>query len=202
MALLLLVVSLSNDALEVTHNALFLLLSVCTVPQIPLQGYYVFFGVSCSLFATASIYGTFCRLINTIAEKSLIPVGPQPISSDRLCSILSCCCSPGKIQGALPSSSSSSASSPTNQIPDALFYLTNGVAALSALHTASSIQSVTFLRLSVPWVLVSGAVVQGFVSRLQVRGGQRFGSVIPSFYLSVWATWTWYRFTGMWMTLS
>ncbi|CAB1324888.1 unnamed protein product, partial [Coregonus sp. 'balchen'] len=186
-ALLLLVVSLSNDALEVTHNALFLLLSVSTVPQIPLQGYYVFFGVSCSLFASASLYGTFCRLINTIAEKSLIPVGPQPVSSDRLRSILSCCSSP-------PSSSSSS-SSPTSQIPDALFYLTNGVAALSALHAASSSQSVSFLRLSVPWVLVSGAVVQGFVSRLQVRGGQRFGSVIPSFYLAVWATWTWFRFT-------
>ncbi|KAK6297913.1 hypothetical protein J4Q44_G00309680 [Coregonus suidteri] len=193
-ALLLLVVSLSNDALEVTHNALFLLLSVSTVPQIPLQGYYVFFGVSCSLFASASLYGTFCRLINTIAEKSLIPVGPQPVSSDRLRSILSCCSSP-------PSSSSSS-SSPTSQIPDALFYLTNGVAALSALHAASSSQSVSFLRLSVPWVLVSGAVVQGFVSRLQVRGGQRFGSVIPSFYLAVWATWTWFRFTGPMLQIS
>ncbi|XP_036826154.1 uncharacterized protein LOC110504477 [Oncorhynchus mykiss] len=199
-ALLLLVVSLSNDTLEVTHNALFLLLSVSTVPQIPLQGYYVFFGVSCSLFASASLYGTFCRLINSIAEKSLIPVGPQPISSDRLHSFLSCFRSPGKLQGALPSSSS--ASSPTNQIPDALFYLTNGVAALSALHAASSSQSVSFLRLSVPWVLVSGAVVQGFVSRLQVRGGQRFGSVIPSFYLSVWATWTWYRFAGPLLQIS
>uniref|UniRef100_A0A674CYF0 Threonylcarbamoyl-AMP synthase n=1 Tax=Salmo trutta TaxID=8032 RepID=A0A674CYF0_SALTR len=83
-----------------------------------------------------------------------------------------------------------------------LFYLTNGVAALSALHTASSSQSVTFLQLSVPCVLVSGAVVQGFVSRLQVRGGQRFGSVIPSFYLSVWATWTWYRFTGPLLQIS
>ncbi|XP_064829065.1 uncharacterized protein LOC135545386 [Oncorhynchus masou masou] len=200
-ALLLLVVSLSNDTLEVTHNALFLLLSVSTVPQIPLQGYYVFFGVSCSLFASASLYGTFCRLINSIAEKSLIPVGPQPISSDRLLSFLSCFRSPRKLQGALPSSSSS-ASSLTNQIPDALFYLTNGVAALSALHAASSSQSVSFLRLSVPWVLVSGAVVQGFVSRLQVRGGQRFGSVIPSFYLSVWATWTWYRFAGPLLQIS
>lgn len=34
--LLLLVVSLSNNTLEVAHNALFLLLSVSTVPQIPL----------------------------------------------------------------------------------------------------------------------------------------------------------------------
>ena len=52
--LLLLVVSLSNKALEVAHNALFLLLSVSTVPQIPLQGHYMFFGVSSSLFAHSS----------------------------------------------------------------------------------------------------------------------------------------------------
>ncbi|XP_041733885.2 uncharacterized protein LOC121567722 [Coregonus clupeaformis] len=195
-ALLLLVVSLSNDALEVAHNALFLLLSVSTVPQIPLQGYYMFFGVSCSLFAAASLYGTFCRLINSIAEKILIPVGPQLVSSIRLRSVLCCCCSPGKLQGAL------SLSPPTIQITDTLFYLTNGVAALSALHSASSSQSGVFLRLSVPWVLVSGAVVQGLVSRLQVRGGQRFGSVIPSFYMVVWATWTWYRFAGLMLQIS
>ncbi|XP_029629440.1 uncharacterized protein si:ch211-153b23.3 [Salmo trutta] len=195
-ALLLLVVSLSNDALEVAHNALFLLLSVSTVPQIPLQGYYMFFGVSCSLFAASSLYGTFCRLINSIAEKILIPVGPQLVSSDRLRTVLCCCCSPGKLQGAL------SSSPPTIQITDTLFYLTNGVAALSALHSASSSQSGVFLRLSVPWVLVSGALVQGLVSRLQVRGGQRFGSVIPSFYMVVWATWTWYRFAGLMLQIS
>ncbi|KAK6296102.1 hypothetical protein J4Q44_G00338150 [Coregonus suidteri] len=195
-ALLLLVVSLSNDALEVAHNALFLLLSVSTIHQIPLQGYYMFFGVSCSLFAAASLYGTFCRLINSIAEKILIPVGPQLVSSIRLRSVLCCCCSPGKLQGAL------SLSPPTIQITDTLFYLTNGVAALSALHSASSSQSGVFLRLSVPWVLVSGAVVQGLVSRLQVRGGQRFGSVIPSFYMVVWATWTWYRFAGLMLQIS
>eukprot|EP00064_Thunnus_orientalis_P021910 superscaffoldBa00006959_g22080 len=101
--------SLNIDVLELIHNMLFVLLTVSTVPQIPLQGYYIFFGVACSLFCATSLYGTFSRLINTIAEKSLIPA---------------------------------------------------------------------------------------YVSRLQVAGAGRFGSVISSIYVVVWATWTWFRFAG------
>ena len=181
-ALVLILVSLNTDTLELTHNLLFLLLCISTIPQIPLQGYYIFFGVACSIFTAGSLYGTFCRLINTIAEKTLIPVGPQPVPSERLRAALG-----GKTQ----------THSIPNQIPDALFYLTNGVAALSALHTSFSSQNNSFLHLTIPWVLISGAIIQLYISRLQVRGGLRFGSVIPSFYVAVWATWTWFRFAGM-----
>ncbi|XP_046881231.1 uncharacterized protein si:ch211-153b23.3 [Hypomesus transpacificus] len=186
-ALVLILVSLNTDTLELTHNLLFLLLCISTIPQIPLQGYYIFFGVACSIFTAGSLYGTFCRLINTIAEKTLIPVGPQPVPSERLRAALG-----GKTQ----------THSIPNQIPDALFYLTNGVAALSALHTSFSSQNNSFLHLTIPWVLISGAIIQLYISRLQVRGGLRFGSVIPSFYVAVWATWTWFRFAGHLLRLS
>ncbi|XP_053285120.1 uncharacterized protein si:ch211-153b23.3 [Pleuronectes platessa] len=179
--------SLNMDVLELIHNLLFVLLTISTIPQIPLQAYYIFFGVACSLFTAASLYGTFARLINTIAEKSLIPVGPQPISSERLQKTLTCGRYKDGRQEALPQ---------TDQASDALFYISNGVAALSALHTRLSSSNPSFLNLTVPWVLISGAIIQAYVSRLQVMGGGRFGSVISSSYVAVWATWSWFRFAG------
>lgn len=186
--LVLCVGSLNTDVLELIHNILFVVLTVSTIPQIPLQGYYIFFGVACSLFTAASLYGTFSRLINTIAEKSLIPVGPQPISTDNLRKVLKCSRVEHGDQGTLPQ---------TDQASDALFYLSNGVAALSALHEGLSRTNPAFLHLTVSWVLIPGVIIQVYVSRLQVTGGGRFGSVISSIYVAVWATWTWFRFAGM-----
>ncbi|XP_047210380.1 uncharacterized protein LOC124860833 [Girardinichthys multiradiatus] len=191
-ALVLCVGSLNMDVLELIHNLLFVLLTVSTVPQIPLQGYYIFFGVVCSLFTAVSIYGTFTRLINTIAEKSLIPVGPQPMSFEQLCRALRCRSKQGD-QDVLPQ---------TDQTSDPLFYLSNGVAALSALHSRSMSINPFLLHLTIPWLLISGAIIQAYVSRLQVTGGGRFGSVISSIYVVVWATWTWFRFAGNQIQLS
>ncbi|KAJ4946419.1 hypothetical protein JOQ06_024086 [Pogonophryne albipinna] len=133
--------SLNTDVLELIHNMLFVLLTLSTIPQIALQGYYIFFGVACSLFTAASLYCTFSRLINTIAEKSLIPVGPQPISSEMLKKALMCCRANQGDQEALTQ---------TDQGSDALFYISNGVAALSALHARSSSLNPAFLHLTVP----------------------------------------------------
>uniref|UniRef100_A0A3Q2G4V6 Threonylcarbamoyl-AMP synthase n=1 Tax=Cyprinodon variegatus TaxID=28743 RepID=A0A3Q2G4V6_CYPVA len=185
-ALVLCVGSLNMDVLELIHNLFFVLLTISTIPQIPLQGYYIFFGVACSLFTAVSIYGTFTRLINTIAEKSLIPVGPQPVSSEKLKTALGCRSKHGD-QDVL---------SQTDQTSDALFYLLNGVAALSALHSRKMSLNPSLLHLTIPWVLISGAIIQAYVSRLQVTGGGRFGSVISSIYMVVWATWTWFRFAN------
>ncbi|XP_075337304.1 uncharacterized protein LOC142397650 [Odontesthes bonariensis] len=191
--LVLCVGSLNMDVLELIHNLLFVLLTVATISQIPLQSYYIFFGVACSLFTAASIYGTFSRLINTIAEKSLIPVGPQPISTDQLRIAFKCRRSEQRDQQVLPQ---------TDQASDALFYLSNGVASLSALHSRVSSLNPALLHMTVPWVLISGAIIQAYVSRLQVTGGGRFGSVISSIYVVVWATWTWFRFAGNELQLS
>lgn len=177
--------SLTTDSLELIHNMLFLLVTVSTIPQIPFQAFYIFFGVTCCLFAVVSLYGTFARLINTIAEKSLIPVGPQPVSTERMANIFKC-----KKNKELPEGQRN-----TNQTSDALFYLLNGIASLSALHTSVTSRNLSFNHLTVPWVLISGAVIQAYISRLQINNG-RFGSVISSVYVAVWATWTWFRFTG------
>lgn len=186
-ALLFCIVSLNKDSLELVHNSVFVLVTISTISQIPINGYYIFFGVTCSIFTALSIYGTFARLINTIAEKSLIPVGPQPVSTESLQRCL----------GYLKRLKLDQLEDKGAPLPDALFYLTNGVAALSAIH--SSQRGLAFFDLTVPWVLIPGGIVQAYVSRLQVQGGQRFGSVIPSFYAAIWATWSWFRFAGMMM---
>ncbi|XP_033830138.1 uncharacterized protein si:ch211-153b23.3 [Periophthalmus magnuspinnatus] len=175
--------SLNADWLELVHNLLFLLVTISTIPQIRFQDYYVFFGVSCCLFTAVSLYGTFARLINTIAEKSLIPVGPQPVSAKRLTDAFKC----RKNEG-----TSESRSDPCHA-SDALFYLVNGIASFSALHSRMAAEDPVFNRLTVPWVLIPGAVVQAYISRLQINNG-RFGSVICSVYVAVWAAWTWFRF--------
>lgn len=190
-ALVLCVGSLTTDAFELIHNVLFVLLTVSTIPQIPVQGYYYFFGAALSLFAVVSLYGTFARLINTIAEKALIPVGSQPTSTVTLKNAFTCKTQHGELE----------VLSQTDQASDALLYLSNGLAALSALHTTSSSVNPAFLHLTLPWVLISGAILQAYVSRLQVASGGRFGSVIPSVYAAVWATWAWFRFAGIYSRL-
>ncbi|KAG9271892.1 hypothetical protein AMEX_G12828 [Astyanax mexicanus] len=183
-SLVLIIACLNMDTVELLHNAIFFLLTISTISQIPLHRYYIFFGVICAIFTALSLYGTFARMINTIAEKSLIPVGPQPVSTDRLENGLGCRRKSLKEQ----------TNGKGSQLPDALFYFTNGVAALSAIHINHPLPG--FLELTVPWVLIPGAIIQAYVSRLQVQGGKRFGSVIPSFYAAIWATWTWFRFGG------
>lgn len=179
--------SLTTDVFELIHNVAFVLLTVSTIPQIPVQGYIYFFGVALSLFTAVSLYGTFARLINTIAEKALIPVGSQPVSTNTLKKALTCNTRHGEKE----------ALSETNQTSDALFYLLNGLAALSSLHTSASSMSPAFLQLTVPWVFISGAIIQAYVSRLQVASGDRLGSIIPSVYTAVWASWIWFRITGI-----
>ncbi|TRY91130.1 hypothetical protein DNTS_020420 [Danionella cerebrum] len=183
-ALVFCVASLNKDSLELVHNVFFALLTISTISQIPIYKYYTFFGVTCSFFTLLSLYGTFARLINTIAEKSLIPVGPQPISTESLEKHLS----------HLKRASLNDSEDRGAQLPDALFYLCNGLAALSAIHSDQS--NLSFFDLTVPWVLIPGAIIQAYVSRLQVQAGQKFGSVVPSFYVAVWAVWSWFRFAG------
>ncbi|XP_065105178.2 uncharacterized protein [Paramisgurnus dabryanus] len=183
-ALVFCIMSLNKDSFELVHNSFFILVTISTISQIPIDRHYIFFGVTCSLFTVLSLYGTFARLINTIAEKTLIPVGPQPVSTESLKRCLSL----------LKRSKRDQSEDKGSQLPDALFYLTNGVAALSAIH--GSKLGLAVFDLTVPWVLIPGAIIQAYVSRLQVQGGRRFGSVIPSFFAAIWAAWSWFRFAG------
>lgn len=177
--------SLNTDVLELIHNMLFALITISTIAQIPTQASYIFFGISCSLFTAASLYGTFARLINTIAEKSLIPVGPQPVSTEHITNTFKCHkLNEGQLGG----------QHPTQQTSDALFYILNGIASLSALDVSVTSTN-DFLARTAAWILISGAVMQAYVSRLQFSSG-RFGSVISSIYVAVWTTWTGFMLTG------
>lgn len=182
--------SLNKDTLEVAHNVAFALITVSTIQQIPSQAYYIFFGVTCSLFTLVSLYTTFASLVNSIAEKVLIPIGNIVISSDKLQKVLlwgrQCLKKPGQELTVKENISSLSS--------DPLFYICNGLAALAAIQ--SSLNYSTQAHLSIPWVLIPGAIIQLYICRIDVQAGRRFGSVLPFCYSAVWATWVWLRFAG------
>ncbi|MGH0156939.1 UNVERIFIED_CONTAM: hypothetical protein FKN15_072398 [Acipenser sinensis] len=128
-----------------------------------------------------------------VGEKTLIPIGVQPLSTVKLQDVLGlikrCWVKPQD----LPLST-------VTELPDALFYVTNGIAALSAIHSQDL--HPTIPHLTVPWVLIPGANIQVYVSRLGIQKGRHFGPIIPSCYAAISATWTWYRFAGVLLGIS
>lgn len=186
-ACMLFFMSFNMDTLEVIQNSAFILLTISTIHQIPIRGAYIFFGVSCSLYSGISLYATFASLINSIGEKALIPIGVQVTSSSTLQSVLMSVKSILMRTKNIPSGT-------TSEISDALFYICNGLAALSAIQGTSNDN--TRQHLTIPSVLIPGAIFQLYVCRIQVQRGRKFGSILPFCYAAIWATWTWLRMAG------
>ncbi|XP_048369782.1 uncharacterized protein LOC125442459 [Sphaerodactylus townsendi] len=186
-ACVILLMSFNRDVLEVVHNSLFVLLTVSTIQQIPIRGAYIFWGVACCIYTAVSLYATFASLVNSIAEKALIPIGVQVMSSSKLQKALM------SIKRCLPKSEKP-LDLTASDIPNALFYICNGLAAFSAIQ--GTLNDPVRQHLSVPTVLIPGAIFQLYVSRLQIQKRRRFGSVLPFCYAAIWATWTWLRFAG------
>ncbi|CAM9518837.1 unnamed protein product [Lampetra fluviatilis] len=200
-AVVLLLVSLDRDVLETAENSSFALLAVAAIPQIPARARYAFLGAACCVHAAVNLYATFARLINSIAEKPLVPIGAVPLATQRLRAFLGAlrrsCCSCG--------SSSSSNEVGNNQpgpsmaqLSDAAFFLCNGVAAMSALHSTEPLRA----RLSLPWVLLPGALLQLFVARVGLLHAASGGSVMPFCYAAFWAVWAWLRLAGFSLNIS
>ncbi|XP_063794561.1 uncharacterized protein LOC134949744 [Pseudophryne corroboree] len=182
--------SLNKDILEVTHNTAFALMTISTIQQIPSAAAYIFFGVTCSIFTVVSLYTSFASLVNSIAEKVLIPIGNIVISSAKFQDALFWCRrNLQKSEQELDMKENLRSRS-----SDPLFYICNGLAALAAIQ--SSLDHTIQAHLSIPWVLIPGAIMQLYVCRIDVQGGRRFGSVLPFCYAAIWATWVWLRFAG------
>ncbi|XP_069067997.1 uncharacterized protein [Pleurodeles waltl] len=188
-ASILCLMSLNRDLLELLQNSCFLLLTVSTIHQIPLKGSHIFFGVVCSFYTATSLYASFASLLNSIADKSLISTGPQVMSSATFQDLLLCL-----KRVTSRSKEGQEVNSTSCQLPDALFFICNGLASLSAIK--GSFDDPTRAHLSIPWVLIPGALFQLYICRIVVQRGRRFGSVLPFCYAAVWATWAWLRLAG------
>ncbi|XP_062820012.1 uncharacterized protein LOC134294080 [Anolis carolinensis] len=186
-AWILLFLSLDREVLEVLHNSLFVLLMVSTIQQIPLHGGHIFFGVICSLYMATSLYTTFASLVNSIAEKALIPIGVQVMPTVKLQEMLM------GLRRCLKRSKDPQ-EAVASELPAALFYACNGLAAFSAIQ--GTFNDPNRQHLSIPSILIPGAIFQLYICRLQVQKGRRFGPVLPFCYAAIWATWTWLRFAG------
>ncbi|KAM8952859.1 LOW QUALITY PROTEIN: uncharacterized protein RCH25_043587 [Pelodytes ibericus] len=181
--------SLNKNALELTHNISFALLTMSTIQQIPSTAAYIFFGITCSIFTVVSLYTTFASLVNTIAEKVLIPVGNIVLPSAKLQEVLLLgrCHLRKTGQEILKDNNTSSSSDP-------LFYICNGLASIAAIQSSLNFSSQGYL--SIPWVLIPGSIIQLYVCRIDVQRGRRFGSILPFCYSAIWATWVWLRLAG------
>ncbi|KAG8554107.1 hypothetical protein GDO81_003665 [Engystomops pustulosus] len=188
--------SFNKELLEVIHNAAFVVMTVARIQQIPSKAGYIFFGVTCIIFTAISLYTTFASLVNSIAEKVLIPIGNVLISKDKFQNVLSWGKKCLKKHGEEAEIKENFRSRPS----DPLFYICNGLAALAAIQ--HSLNDGIQARLSIPWVLIPGAIIQLYVSRIDVQGGRRFGSVLPFCFSAVWATWVWLRFAGSLLGIS
>ncbi|XP_075042144.1 uncharacterized protein LOC142101638 isoform X1 [Mixophyes fleayi] len=182
--------SLNKDILEVTHNTAFALMTVSTIQQIPSTAAYIFFGVTCSIFTVISLYTTFASLVNSIAEKVLIPIGNIVMSSGKFQDVLVW----GKQHLQTSGEELNIKENLSSRSSEPLFYICNGLAALAAIQ--SSLDNTIQAHLSIPWVLIPGAIMQLYVCRIDVQGGRRFGSVLPFCFSAIWATWVWLRFAG------
>ncbi|XP_069798748.1 uncharacterized protein [Dendropsophus ebraccatus] len=182
--------SLNKDLLEVIHNAAFAVVTISTIQQIPSMAGYIFFGVTCSIFTAVSLYTSFASLVNSIAEKVLIPIGNILISKAKFQNVLVWGRKCLRRQGEGLDLKENLSSRPS----DPLFFICNGLAALAAIQ--SSLDNTIQAHLSIPWVLIPGAIIQLYVSRIDVRAGRRFGSVLPFCFSAVWASWVWLRFAG------
>ncbi|XP_073495745.1 uncharacterized protein [Phyllobates terribilis] len=182
--------SLNKDLLEVIHNMAFAVMTVSTIQQIPSSAGYIFFGVTCSIFTAISLYTTFASLVNSIAEKVLIPIGNIVIAKAKFQNVLVWSRKCLRRQGEELDIKENLSSRPS----DPLFYICNGLAALAAIQ--SSLDYTTQAHLSIPWVIIPGAIIQLYVSRIDVQAGRRFGSVLPFCFSAIWATWVWLRFAG------
>ncbi|OPJ89788.1 hypothetical protein AV530_003932 [Patagioenas fasciata monilis] len=185
-ACMLFLMSTHKDTLEMLQNASFIILTTASIHQIPMPGAYLFLGVACSLCTALSMYGTFASLINSIGEKVLIPVGVQAMSSSALQTTL-------MAAKTFLTRSKNFPSGTRAEVPDALFYVCNGLAAVSAIQGTIGDPS---RQLSIPSVLIPGAIMQLYVCRIQVQGGRRFGCILPFCYAAFWGAWTWLRFAG------
>ncbi|XP_064526347.1 uncharacterized protein LOC135421658 isoform X2 [Pseudopipra pipra] len=179
--------STHKDTLEMLQNASFVILTTAFIHQIPLPGAQPLLGTACSLCTALSLYATFASLINSIGEKALIPVGAQAVPSSALQTAL-------VALKALLTSTKELPGGTGAAVPDALFYICNGLAAASAIQ--GGLGDPGRQQLSIPSVLIPGAVGQLYVCRIQAWGGRRFGSVLPFCYAAFWAAWAWLRLAG------
>uniref|UniRef100_A0A8C5QPM0 Threonylcarbamoyl-AMP synthase n=1 Tax=Leptobrachium leishanense TaxID=445787 RepID=A0A8C5QPM0_9ANUR len=182
--------SLNKDILELIHNIAFVLVTISTIQQIPSTPAYIFFGVTCSIFTVISLYSTFASLVNTIAEKVLIPIGRVVMSSSKFQEVLLF----GRRLLRKSGQELNIMDNASSHFSDPLFYICNGLASIAAIQSTLRFSSEGYL--SIPWVLIPGTIIQLYVCRITVQGGRRFGSVLPFCYSAIWATWVWLRFAG------
>ncbi|XP_050402019.1 uncharacterized protein LOC126818590 [Patella vulgata] len=84
MLIILMVVSTCQSKVVFLYNFLFTIMSVLSVEQIPVAVHNYTFGVSAAVVAITSLYVAMAHLANSIAEKSIMFLGLEAVTAERL----------------------------------------------------------------------------------------------------------------------
>lgn len=86
--------SLCQNVIVFVYNLLMVLMAFLSLEHIPEVARTYTFGITSAVIGIASIYISVAHLLNSIAEKEIVFVGPEVVSSDRMKELflkLKCC---------------------------------------------------------------------------------------------------------------
>lgn len=86
-----LLVSTTQSVVVFLYNLLLTVVAILSVESIPGSVRNYTFGVSSAVLAVTSMYVSVAHLVNSVAEKAIVYVGPEIITAEKLKKLFRCC---------------------------------------------------------------------------------------------------------------
>ncbi|OWF46191.1 uncharacterized protein LOC110456034 [Mizuhopecten yessoensis] len=193
-----LVVSTTQSVVVFLYNLLLTLIAILSVEHIPGSVRNYTFGVSSAILALVSIYISIAHLLNSLAEKSIVYVGPEIIAAEKLQCAFGCFRKKTDETEGSPTDLTEGSPPITGDsdkdlnVVDSLAFLGNMVAAI-----ALSPAEVTHGQNALPWLLVSGVLINLYCARLAYAAGSLARAFMMVVLAMVWGTWSLVFFEGI-----
>ncbi|XP_033737263.1 uncharacterized protein LOC117325261 [Pecten maximus] len=182
----LLVVSTTQSVVVFLYNLLLTIIAILSVEHIPGSARNYTFGVSSAVLALVSIYISIAHLLNSVAEKAVVYVGPEIIAADKLQRTFAC------LQKTEENEGSSSAHDKDLNVVDSVAFLGNMVAAI-----ALSPAEVSDGKIALPWLLVAGVLTNFYCARLAYAARSLARAFMMVTLALLWGTWSLVFFGGI-----
>ncbi|XP_069127556.1 uncharacterized protein [Argopecten irradians] len=184
-----LVVSTTQSVVVFLYNLTMTVIAILSVEHIPGSVRNYTFGVSSAVLALASVYLAIAHLLNSLAEKAVVYVGPEIIAAEKLQRTLGC----------LRKKTEESEDTPDLQRSDKDLNAVDSVAFLGNLVAAIALSpaEVTDGQSSLPWILVAGVLTNLYCARLAFGAGSLARTFMMIVLSLLWGTWSLVLFQGV-----
>jgi len=85
------IMSVTQNLVVFLYNVMLTITAVLSLEHIPSHTHHYTFGIASAVFGVCSLYLSVAYLLNSIAEKTVVYVGPEVLSLERLKKLLSSC---------------------------------------------------------------------------------------------------------------